>query len=418
MASRYLANAKTMTGRLAVFFAVISIFVGIVTSAMVLEALLWSEDRVSERRMLIDRDEAIARFKAGENGKITINVQTVAYNDITLLPEKYRQALSGEKRVLGEVDGVGDMLYKGRYSLNGAEHDVVLVANVDSVEFTEREMIFVISIVLCLVFLLMAVFGILLYRLSKNLIAPLNDLARQLERQTGDSNAAFAVSPAAAREFQTLTQHLNQYRLDLHKTLKREQAFARYTSHELRTPLTVAKGAAKLLSRTEKTDFQQRQVARIEDATNQMGIMVDALLGIVRYERNIADAPLHKIGQPEIEEVISANTAAARSKNIEITLTFIDEPEIRATTAVLSMVLGNVLRNAIAATPTGEITLHVDRDGIQVIDDGPGLGDAPSKEGHGLGLLIVDDLTRRYGWQFTLANHAGRGCMATIHFVN
>ena len=65
MASRYLANAKTMTGRLAVFFAVISIFVGIVTSVMVFEALLWSEDRVSERRMLIDRDEAIARFKAG-----------------------------------------------------------------------------------------------------------------------------------------------------------------------------------------------------------------------------------------------------------------------------------------------------------------------------------------------------------------
>lgn len=413
------ANAKTLTGRLAIFFGAISIFVGVVAFSIVQQALLWSEDRVSERRILIDKDEAIARFKAGEYGKITIDVQTVAYNDTTLLPEQYQYLLS-RKKPFGMAEGLqendlGDMTYKGHYSDNGKEYDVVLISKVESVEFSDGEILFVSSGVLCLVLLLMTVFGILLYRLSKKLIAPLNDLAEQLEKQTGDSNMAFTVSSDAADEFQALAQHLNQYRLELHQTLKREQAFARYASHELRTPLTVAKGAAKLLSRAEKSEFQSRQVERIESATEQMSTMVDALLAIVRYERNIEDAPLRKVSQKEIESVVSSN--GATGKNIHITLTFSGEPEIRATSAVLNMVLGNLIRNAIAATSEGEITILVDSDSIQVIDGGPGLGDTPSNEGHGLGLMIVDDLTQRYGWKFSLEDYPGRGCVARIDFI-
>lgn len=420
MPTRYFASTKTMTGRLAIFFAVISIFVGVAMVWIVSGALLWSEDRVSERRILIDQAEAVARFKAGENGKIIIDVQTVAYNDIGLLPEQYRQQLPYEEHYLGEIqslqsDPLGSMVYKSHYSHNGKEYDVILLSKADSVEFTKGEMLWASSIVLCLILLLMTMFGFLLYRLSKNLIAPLNDLAGQLERQGSDSNIAFVVSPQAASEFQILTQHLNQYRLDLHQTLKREQAFARYASHELRTPLTVAKGAAKLLSRTEKSAFQNRQVERLERAAEQMSTMVDALLGIVRYERNIDDAPLRKVSQKEIEGVVSSNETTA--KNIHIALTFSDEPEIRATPAVLNMVLGNLIRNAIAASPEGEISLYVDKGGIQIIDDGPGLEDTPGKEGHGLGLLIVDDLTRRYGWTFSLENQPGRGCIACIDFL-
>ncbi|WP_422467097.1 histidine kinase dimerization/phospho-acceptor domain-containing protein [Endozoicomonas sp. ALC013] len=420
MPIRYLVSTKTMTGRLAAFFAAISIFVGIGTFSMVHWALRWSEDRVSERRMLIDRDEAIARFQTGESGKITLDVQTVAYNDMSLLPQVYQVVLRNERHHLREVAALngagGDLLYKGSYSDQDGKHDLVLVSKVDSVELGKWEIISISSIVICLVFLLMALFGILLYRLSKNLIAPLNAIAEQLERQTGDSNAEFTVSRLAADEFKTLTRHLNQYRLDLHQTLKREQAFACYASHELRTPLTVAKGAAKLLSRGEKTAFQERQVTRITDAIEQMGTMVDALLAMVRYERNMDDAPLRTVTKTEIEAIIAVNASAARGKQLRTVLTFTDEPEIRATPAVLNMVLGNLIRNAVAITPDGEITIQVSREGVQVIDDGPGLGDIPRKNGHGLGLLIVDDLARRYGWTFTLANHAGRGCLAEIGF--
>ncbi|MCV5942188.1 hypothetical protein OFN64_36495, partial [Escherichia coli] len=80
----------------------------------------------------------------------------------------------------------------------------------------------------------------------------------------------FIVPEGSAKEFQTLASQLNEYRSQINQVIKREQAFARYASHELRTPLTVMKGSSSLLARSPSTPFQERQIGRIQDATQQM----------------------------------------------------------------------------------------------------------------------------------------------------
>ncbi|CAM3720261.1 sensor histidine kinase [Parendozoicomonas haliclonae] len=413
-------NLRTLTGRLAAFFMLISLVIAVVVVQLFVEGLRWSEDQMSQRRMLIDRDEAVARFKTGSSGVVSLDELTIAYNDMQLVPELYREYLEGVGDYLGEpLELPGEpehMIYKGQYDDNGQVRDIVLLSQVDRIEFTSEELVSVGAVVVGLVILLMLVFVALLHRLSRYLIQPLIDLAEQLQQQSGQSQMPFSIPAQAADEFQLLTQHLNLYRIELNETLKREKAFARYASHELRTPLTIAKGAGKLLGRTELTDYQRRQAGRISDATEQMIMMVDALLSIVRHERNTDADPLRLIKRAELEKIIASNSLQAQDKALQLELQIAGEPQTRATTAVLEMVLGNLLRNAIAATPRGTIVVFVTEEALEVIDQGTGLTATPDKDGHGLGLMIVDDFSRRYGWTFTLENAEKHGCRARILF--
>ncbi|NOI30210.1 sensor histidine kinase [Vibrio coralliilyticus] len=418
--NRVLSSTRSLTGRLALFFTTISCIIGVVIFLIFTLSLQWSEDRVGERRILIDRDEAVARFIAGEDGEIQIDALTRAYNDLSLVPDFYRKYTDTYDTYLGEVGSTlspnGHMVYKGYYTDKGEKKVVVLLSLIDQVEFATDEFIYSGVIVISFVSVLMFLFGTLLYRLSTRLIEPVNEIAKQLESHSGSATQAFTIREGAADEFQALTEQLNQYRQDLNLALKREQAFARYASHELRTPLTVVKGANKLLSRSEHSEFQERQISRIEDATTQMTTMVDALLSIVRYERNVDDAPLRGIEEAELQSIVDANSVQATEKNIAIRLTIEGLPTVRATPAVMNMILGNLIRNAIAATAEGEITIDVSEQQLVIIDDGPGLSETPNVDGHGLGLLIVDDLSQRYGWSFELGNHPRRGCSARILF--
>ncbi|MGF1910614.1 HAMP domain-containing histidine kinase [Vibrio kasasachensis] len=417
---RILHSTKSLTNSLALFFIGISMVIGIITFSVFSLAVHWSEDRMGERRVLLDRDIAIEKYIAGGKGKIKIDVLTDAYNDDALIPIEYINYLKGYETYLGEVEldngTISRMVYKGSYTHKGKNHTIILLSRIDNVEFGFDEIVYSSLIVVAIISILMCVFGTLLYRLSIQLIEPLNGIAEQLENHTGNSDHAFTIPPEAADEFQILIERLNQYRTELNLALKREQAFARYASHELRTPLTVVKGASKLLTRTELNTFSQRQIKRIDGATNQMITMVDALLSLVRYERNIDDAPIRTVSNSEFETIVADNSTQASDKEITIQLIISSTPTIRATPPVMHMIIGNLIRNAIAATAQGEVTINVSNTMISIIDDGPGLASKPDSNGHGLGLLIVDDLCQRYQWKFSLVNHQERGCIASIEF--
>ncbi|MHC6802571.1 sensor histidine kinase, partial [Vibrio antiquarius] len=239
-------------------------------------------------------------------------------------------------------------------------------------------------------------------------------LKTQLDRHQGDTTQKFVVPEGSANEFQTLANQLNEYRHQINQVIKREQAFARYASHELRTPLTVMKGSSSLLARSPSTSFQERQIGRIQDATLQMSTMVDALLGLVRYERNTDDSPVRTISEQELHNIVALSQAQADEKSLEFNVQILGHPQTKATTAVLNITLSNLIRNGIAATSAGTIHITMTDTTLSVRDEGEGFSSVPDAEGHGLGLMIVDDLCRRYGWQFTIDTHPNDGCVATI----
>ncbi|HGS5165890.1 TPA: sensor histidine kinase [Vibrio harveyi] len=423
MINRLLASTQStqsMTGRLALFFSFVSVVIGIFCFALITGALLWSEDRVGERRIMIDKKEAIEHFQSHPNaGVIQLDLLTTAYNDIALVPAPFQKYLIGKKHFLDEVgdEPSSRMIYMSTYTSKGVEHPVILVSLIDEIEITTEEFIMVVAMVLSIVAILVFLFGSLLLRLSQRLIEPVNALKTQLDQHQGDPTQTFSVPESSAKEFQTLADELNEYRRKINQVIKREQAFARYASHELRTPLTVMKGSSSLLARSASTDFQTRQVHRIQDATQQMSTMVDALLGLVRYERNTDDSPVRSISEEELTQIIAQSQAQADEKALSFDVQINGNPKTRATNAVLTIILGNLIRNGIAATPYGAIHIGMNEDTIWVRDEGKGFSSIPHSEGHGLGLMIVDDLCHRYGWQFDIGTHPDGGCEAVINLA-
>ncbi|EKO3782707.1 sensor histidine kinase [Vibrio harveyi] len=423
MINRLLASTQStqsMTGRLALFFSFVSVVIGIFCFALITGALLWSEDRVGERRIMIDKKEAIEHFQSHPNaGVIQLDLLTTAYNDIALVPAPFQKYLIGKKHFLDEVgdEPSSRMIYMSTYTSKGVEHPVILVSLIDEIEITTEEFIMVVAMVLSIVAILVFLFGSLLLRLSQRLIEPVNALKTQLDQHQGDPTQTFSVPESSAKEFQTLADELNEYRRKINQVIKREQAFARYASHELRTPLTVMKGSSSLLARSASTDFQTRQVHRIQDATQQMSTMVDALLGLVRYERNTDDSPVRSISEEELTQIIAQSQAQADEKALSFDVQINGNPKTRATNAVLTIILGNLIRNGIAATPYGAIHIGMNEDTIWVRDEGEGFSSIPHSEGHGLGLMIVDDLCHRYGWQFDIGTHPDGGCEAVINLA-
>ncbi|HDM8154408.1 TPA: HAMP domain-containing histidine kinase [Vibrio harveyi] len=423
MINRLLASTQStqsMTGRLALFFSFVSVVIGIFCFALITGALLWSEDRVGERRIMIDKKEAIEHFQSHPNaGVIQLDLLTTAYNDVALVPAPFQKYLIGKKHFLDEVgdEPSSRMIYMSTYTSKGVEHPVILVSLIDEIEITTEEFIMVVAMVLSIVAILVFLFGSLLLRLSQRLIEPVNALKTQLDQHQGDPTQTFSVPESSAKEFQTLADELNEYRRKINQVIKREQAFARYASHELRTPLTVMKGSSSLLARSASTDFQTRQVHRIQDATQQMSTMVDALLGLVRYERNTDDSPVRSISEEELTQIIAQSQAQADEKALSFDVQIDGNPKTRATNAVLTIILGNLIRNGIAATPYGAIHIGMNEDTIWVRDEGEGFSSIPHSEGHGLGLMIVDDLCHRYGWQFDIGTHPDGGCEAVINLA-
>lgn len=417
MIRRLFNNTQSLTGRLELFFLLVSVVIGLLCFALVSGALLWSEDRVGERRIMIDKKEAIEHFRNHpDSGIIKLDLLTTAYNDINLVPELYQPFIQDKKYFLAEVADEPDtrMIYMSTYTQDGEEHPIILISLIDEIEITSNEFMFVLVMVLAVVIGLLLIFGSLLSRLSLRLIEPVSALKTQLDRHQGDTTQKFVVPEGSANEFQTLANQLNEYRHQINQVIKREQAFARYASHELRTPLTVMKGSSSLLARSPSTSFQERQIGRIQDATLQMSTMVDALLGLVRYERNTDDSPVRTISEQELHNIVALSQAQADEKSLEFNVQILGHPQTKATTAVLNITLGNLIRNGIAATSAGTIHITMTDTTLSVRDEGEGFSSVPDAEGHGLGLMIVDDLCRRYGWQFTIDTHPNDGCVATI----
>jgi signal transduction histidine kinase len=106
----------------------------------------------------------------------------------------------------------------------------------------------------------------------------------------------------------------------------------------------------------------------------------------------------------------------------------IKPPRVAADHAVLAMTIGNLLRNALTFTDSGEVLVTLESNTIQVEDTGQGLQTPEIQQlfrpyvrggdsrGAGLGLSLVQRLCQRQGWQITLANRPGGGTVARLTF--
>jgi signal transduction histidine kinase len=221
-----------------------------------------------------------------------------------------------------------------------------------------------------------------------------------------------------------------------------KRSFLRMVSHELRTPLNAVIGFSEILACELYGPLGAPQYKEYASLVHESGLkllrLVNQIVEIARLEGHVTDLDLGEESLDDaIEDVILQLRGEAASREISIlapepgTLPF-----LRADGRGLRTILTNLLQNALTHSPQGGlVVIEAKVVGgaveIEIRDHGEGAdpddltrlvrpfeqGGATltrSAEGAGLGLPIVDLLTRAMDGSLRLKSTPGQGFTATV----
>ncbi len=242
------------------------------------------------------------------------------------------------------------------------------------------------------------------YRFSRRAISPISQLAKQVN-EIDFSSEDFSLlqdeqlSLTSDDDIQVLADAMMHLGERLESFIARERNFTRDASHELRSPLTVINIAADmLLSENELSAPARKTVDRIKRAAADMKELTEAFLLLARE----SDQELSK-GKVCINDVLQEEIERAQLliQDKDLTLTFSPENRLyaQASDKVVSVMLGNLLRNAILYTDQGNVDITITGNSVIIKDSGKGIspqqvndlfkpyyrGNNKNTPGHGVG---------------------------------
>ena len=266
-------------------------------------------------------------------------------------------------------------------------------------------------------------------------VSPMIALARKVRELDEDPAnierlKSLEVPADADDEVRELTGALLRYSQRLALFLERERQFTRDASHELRSPLTVIRIAASLLLEDpEITPARRRTAQRIQRACQDMESLTHAFLLLARESE--AGLPMEAlcVNDVIVEEMDRARLLAA-DKPVRAELRSTHRVYLEAPEQVVSILLGNLLRNAFSYTDAGEVVVEIGAGTVRIRDTGVGMaadrieamfrpfvrGEETRRGGHGVGLTIVRRLSDRFGWPLQVSSEPGVGTTIDITF--
>jgi len=205
-------------------------------------------------------------------------------------------------------------------------------------------------------------------------------------------------------------------------------------SHQFKTPLTSLRMATHMLLEPAVgalTDDQRELVTTARDETERLRTMVDELLDLVRIEAEAGALHRRPIdARALLASVAEAHRSVARAKGVELVVDRpTDVPALEGDAERLSIVLSNLVSNAIRHTPEGgtvtltatsdELNVHLrvrdtgegipERERQRIFERSVSLGGEVERDRHGLGLTIAREIVLQHGGEVTVTSSVGSG---------
>lgn len=273
------------------------------------------------------------------------------------------------------------------------------------------------------------------FRRLRRAVSPMIALARKVREledlpPTAEGLQALEVPADADDEVRELTHALLRYSRRLAHFLERERQFTRDASHELRSPLTVIRMAASiLLEDPDLGESRRRTAQRIQRACHDMEELTRAFLLLARETETGLPVEAICVNDLLAEEVERARSLAA-DKPVTVEIRGTQRLYVEAPEKVLSILLGNLLRNAFSYTDAGQVVVEIGAGKVTIRDTGVGMaaekiedmfrpfvrGEGNRRGGHGVGLTIVRRLSDRFGWPIHISSEPGVGTTVEITF--
>lgn len=273
------------------------------------------------------------------------------------------------------------------------------------------------------------------YRLSRRAISPIVWLAKEVQKFDPQSERRPVFSPSSLpgspdREVLALSEALSSLSHRIDEFIERERNFTRDASHELRSPLTVIKIAADMLLSEQELDRHMRNsVLRIKRSATDMEELTEAFLLLARESEQgfeLEPVCINDVAEYELERAADLLTDKPVTVELDADCRLITPGSEK----VLSVLIGNLIRNAFSYTDAGTVRLHVGRSAMTIEDSGVGIsddkvkqvfepfvrGDTRNRGGHGVGLTIVKRLSDRFGWPVHFHSTVGVGTRVVVEF--
>ncbi len=271
-------------------------------------------------------------------------------------------------------------------------------------------------------------------------LSPIRALSRALSTRSLDALEPLHPDGSVPEEIRPLVDALNDLLHRLHAASSAQRTFIADAAHELRSPLAALKLQLQGAERDGSLKGEGETIARIEARLNRIIRLVQQLLALAREDAEpsalLAPVPLRRLAEQAVGDFSLIAEAKSIDLGLELTAAAGEEDlfEVRGDPNGLSVLLNNLVDNAIRYTPQGgRVDLILRRIGpridFEVRDTGPGIaqaelarvcdrfyrGEGAAGEGSGLGLAIASRIASRHGAQLSLCNNAdGIGLSVTV----
>jgi two-component system sensor histidine kinase QseC len=241
---------------------------------------------------------------------------------------------------------------------------------------------------------------------------PLNKVAHDIHQREPENLHPVSIE-GVPHEAKPMVDALNALLDRVRVAYDNIRLFTANAAHELRTPLAALKIHTQLAERAGNEEERQEALKRVERGVDRATAVVEQLLTLTRLEPESAEGEKEDIHLHTLTEDIVAELApAALKKHIEVGLADSDCCVVHTNASMLSILIRNLVENAIRYTPPeGKVDLslvHLDKAiRLRVADSGPGIPEAErskvfarfyrgkeleganKENGTGLGLAIV-----------------------------
>jgi signal transduction histidine kinase len=277
----------------------------------------------------------------------------------------------------------------------------------------------------------------LTYRFSSRAVSPIIKLSKDVESLdpgsddfSTDLKIILSDYSNSDHDVRTLTAALLKFSDRIESFVLRERNFTRDVSHELRSPITVIKIASELLlNDVNLSDANRRTVVRIKNNAADMEELIQALLLLARESDNVLSLDPVCVNDVVEEEMDRAQELLS-GKSIDVNCDVQKKLTVKASDKVLSILIGNLIRNAYSYTDDGNVAINITGQQLTIKDSGIGMpsedvekmfkpfqrGQSRQRGGYGVGLTIVKMLSDRFHWPINIESEINKGTTITVHF--
>ncbi|MEC4726898.1 HAMP domain-containing histidine kinase [Shewanella sp. D64] len=262
---------------------------------------------------------------------------------------------------------------------------------------SQLQQIWIVSIIVTFVLIIFIILG---FRYLTKPVYKLNTWSKQLS--SDDLNKP--IPSFAYRELDMLATQILERLREIDAISQRESQFLQYASHELRTPIAVIKSNAELLEQLIPAK-NLPALERIARASNTMQHLTETLLWLTRKE---IEQPASSVFQLDtlINELIEEHSYLLKGKNVELRVV-LRPIAVSLPHTLVRILIANLIRNAMQHIDEGLILIHLQQQELVITNQGIILEDTTAKQsgrdGFGLGLRLVQQISQQCHWDFTVA---------------